>query len=169
MATTSKFLDLAQRRILPAGQPHLGLVGIGTVVDDFSGCLPVDGPMQLVLHCGEEALRGLRRHVVVNGRGVNVGDLLVELSLREANLADALELLFEILLGEHRTTGLDALIVHHVGLDGELLDDARGPLAELHRTLGIDLVAYGDDGGKAVVLGVVALAVSGSYSKFSNH
>nr|WP_279386409.1 hypothetical protein [Parazoarcus communis] len=78
-------------------------------------------------------------------------------------------MLFEILIGEDRTTGLDALIVHHVGLDGELLDDARGPFAELDRALGIHLVPHRDDGGQAVVLGVVGLAVGGSYSKFSNN
>lgn len=57
----------------------------------------------------------------------------------------ALQLLFEVLIGEDGATSLD----------GELLDDARGPLAELHRTLGVDLVAHRDDGGQAVVLGGV--------------
>jgi hypothetical protein len=34
---------------------------------------------------------------------------------------------------------------------------------------GVDLVADGDDGGEVVVLGIVAFAVSGSYSKISNN
>lgn len=41
----------------------------------------------------------------------------------------------------------------------------RGPLAELHRALGVDLVADGDDGREAVALRVVGLAVGGSYPK----
>ena len=43
------------------------------------------------------------------------------------------------------------------------------PLAKLHRALGVDLVAHGDDGREVVVLGVVGLAVGGSYSKISNN
>lgn len=50
-------------------------------------------------------------------------------------------------------------------LDGERLDDAGGPFAELHRPLGVDLVAHGNDGGELVVLCVVGFAVGGSYPK----
>jgi len=117
----------------------------------------------------KKPLGGLRRHVVVQRCGVDVGDLLVEHALRESNLADAMQLLLEIPVGQYRTARLQPLVVHHVGLDGELLDDARGPLAELHRALGIDLVAHSDDGGQLVVQGVVTLAVGGSYSKFSSN
>jgi hypothetical protein len=83
----------------------------------------------------------------------------------EADLADALELLLEVLLAQDGAAALEALVVHREALDGELLDDARGPLAELHRPLGVDLVADGDDGREVVVLGVVGLAVGGSYPK----
>jgi hypothetical protein len=148
--TTSNFWILPCGASFHVRQPHVGLVGIGAAVDHLGRRLPVDGPVQLVLHRGEKPLGGLRRHVVVNGRGVDVGDLLVELALREPDLADALQLLFEIPIGEDGATRLDALVVHHVGLDGELLDDARGPLAELHRALGIHLVAHGDDGGQSL-------------------
>jgi hypothetical protein len=143
--------------------------GVGAVDDDLGCGLPVDGPVQLVLHRREEALGGLRRHVVVDRRGVDVGDLLVELALRQADLADALELLFEVAIAQDGAAALEALVVHREALDGELLDDARGPLAELHRALGVDLVADRDDGREVVVLGVVRLAVGGSYSKTSNN
>ena len=103
------------------------LVGVGAVDDDLGGGLPVDGPVQLVLHGGEEALGGLRRHVVVDGRGVDVGDLLVELALREPDLADALELLFEVPIAQDGAAALEALVVHREALDGELLDDAWSP------------------------------------------
>ena len=62
-----------------------------------------------------------------------------------------------------------ALVIHRKALDGELLNDAGSPLAELDGTLGVHLVADGDDGGEVVVLGVVGFAVGGSYSKISNN
>ena len=40
----------------------------------------------------KKTLGGLRRDIVVDGRGVDVGDLLVELALREANFPDARQL-----------------------------------------------------------------------------
>jgi len=61
------------------------------------------------------------------------------------------------------------LVVHREALDGELLDDARGPLAELHSALGVDLVPDGDDGREVVVLRVVALGVGSSYPKASDN
>src|SRR5690606_37822678 len=104
-----------------------------------------------------------------NGGRVDVGDLLVELALREPDLADALELLLEVAIAQDRAAALEALVVHREALDGELLDDARRPLAKLHRALGVDLVADGDDGREVVVLGVVGLAVRGSYPKISDN
>ena len=83
--------------------------------------------------------------------------------------ADALELLLEVAIAQDGAAALQALVVHREALDGELLDDARGPFAKLHRALGVDLVPDGDDGREVVVLGVVGLAVGGSYSKFSNN
>ena len=87
----------------------------------------------------------------------------------EADLADPLELLFEVLVAQDRATALQALVVHREALDGELLDDACGPLAELHCALGIDLVSDGDDGREVVVLRVVLLGVDGSNPKISDY
>ncbi len=41
----------------------------------------------------------------------------------------------------------EALVIHGKAFDGKLRDDAGRPFAELYRPLGVDLVAYGDDGG----------------------
>ena len=62
--------------------------------------MTVNGPVQLVLHGGKEALGGGGGDIVVNRGGVDVGDLLVELALRQPDLADALELLLEVLVAE---------------------------------------------------------------------
>jgi hypothetical protein len=89
--------------------------------------------------------------------------------LGQANLANALELLLEVAFRQDGATAFQALIVHRVALDGELLNDGRRPLAELQGAFGIHLVAHGDDGREVVVLGVVAFAVGSSYPKFSDN
>jgi len=137
-----------------------------SVDDHLGGGLPVDGPVELVLHGGEETLGGGRAQIVVNGGGVDIGDFLVELALAQTNFADALELFFEVLLAEDRAACFQSFIVHGKALDGVFLDDRRRPFAELDGPLGVDLVADGHDGGEVVVPGIVALAVSGSYPKF---
>jgi hypothetical protein len=104
--------------------------------------------------------------VVVDGGGVDVGDLLVELALAEADFADALELFFEVLSGQDGAASLEAFVVHDEALDGEFLDHGGRPFAELDGPLGVDLVADGDDGGEVVVAGVVVFAIGGSYPKF---
>lgn len=79
----------------------------------------------------------------------------------------ALELLLEVLVARDGAAALEALAVHREAPDSELLHHARDPLAELHRALGVDLVADRDDGREVIVLGDVALTVGGSYSKTS--
>lgn len=76
------------------------------------------------MHGGELSFGWLRRHSVVNHCGVNVGNLLVDLAIRNVNLAYALQLLFEILIAADGATGLNALVVHHVVHDSELFEDA---------------------------------------------
>ena len=98
----------------------------------------------MVLHRGEEA-----RHVVVDGGGVDVGDL----ALRQPDLANALELLLGLASAHYGAAALEALVAYCEALDGELLDDAGGPLAELHRAHAgrevadaVDLDAVVEDG-----------------------
>ena len=125
--------------------------------------------MQLVLHGGEKSLGGLRRDVVINRRCINIGDLLVELALGEADFPNALQLLFKISFGKYRTVILQALIVHRVALDVERLNNGIRPFAELHGAFRTYLVSDCDGRGEVVVLGVVDFAVCGSYSKISNN
>jgi hypothetical protein len=69
---------------------------------------------------------------VVDGGCVYVIDFLVEIVLGEADLANALELLFKVLFGEDGAAAFNALVIHGIGLDGILVNDGGGPLAELH-------------------------------------
>ena len=56
----------------PCGQPHGGLGGIGTVVDEFGCRLSRHGIMQLVLHKRVEILGGLAVLIVVEAADVAV-------------------------------------------------------------------------------------------------
>jgi hypothetical protein len=56
-------------------------------------------------------------------------------------------LFLKILVRQDGAAILKAPFIHGVTLKGERLNDAGSPLAELHRTLGVDLVAHCDDGG----------------------
>ncbi len=134
------------------GQPHVFLAVIGAVHDDLRRRLAVDGVVQLVLHGGEEALGGGGGRVVVERGGVDVGDLLVELALGKADLPDLFQLALEELVVEDAAAVFEALHIHGPALDGVLLDDLVGPLAELHGALVLDLEADGDDGLQVVVL-----------------
>lgn len=114
------------------------------------------------------AIKRLRRGVV-DGCSIDVGDFLIELSLRQADLPNALKLLFEVLIRKDGAATFNPLIIHDIGFDGVLIDDRGGPFAKLHGSFRVDLVANCDDGRELVVLGVVSLAVGGSYSKISNN
>jgi len=137
--------------------------------DHLGGGVTVDGPVELVLHGREKALGGGGASVVVDGGGVDVGDLLVELALAEPDFADALKLFLEILACQDGATVFEALVVHGKALDGEFLDHGGRPLAELDGALRVDLVADRDDGREVVVLRLIELAVSSSYPKFSDN
>ena len=117
----------------------------------------------------KKTLGGLGGDVVVDGGRVDVGDLLVELAHAQADFPDALELFLEVFFPQNGAVVFQALVIHGKALDREGLDDAGSPLAELHGPLGVHLVAYGDDGGEVVVLGVVGFAIGGSYSKISKN
>ena len=160
-----KLLDLAVGRVFPGSQAHAVFAGIGPRQNDLGCGLAVDGPVQLVLHGGKKALGSGSGDVVVDGCGVDVGDFLVELALAHADFADALELFFKVLLAQDGAVVFQALVIHGEALDGEGLDDAGGPFAELHSALGVYLVAHCNGGGQVVVLGVVAFTVCGSYPK----
>ena len=60
-------------------------------------------------------------------------------------MVDELQLFFEVSFPKDRAVALQTLVVHGKALDGKLLDYAGRPLAELDGTLGIHLVAHGDD------------------------
>lgn len=106
------------------------LAAIGPFADQLCRGMAVDGVMQFVLYFGEECLGSWCVLVVIHAGGVDVGDLLVEASLAEADLADFRQQPLEVVLAQEAAV-FHALTIQHIPLDGELTQDAGRPLAEL--------------------------------------
>ena len=141
---------------------------VGALHDELGGGVPVYGEVHLVLHRGIEAFGRGGGAVVVNSGSVQVGDLLIELTLAGADLPDALQLFLKVLVGQIGAL-LEPFVVHDPAANGVLHGNLVDPLAELDGALGIDLEANRDDHLQGIVLDGVRLAVCGSYPKFSDN
>ena len=67
---------------------------------------------QFILHGGEKSFGGLCSHIVIKRRGIKIGDFLIELALRKANLTDTLQLFLEVLICQDRAALFQALRIH---------------------------------------------------------
>ena len=104
--TDVKLLDFSPRGVLPGRQSHVLLLMICPINNHFSSRVAVNGPMQLVLNRSEKAFCGLSSHIIVDGRGIDIGDLLVKLALGKANFPDTLQLFLEILFRQNGAAAL---------------------------------------------------------------
>ena len=75
----------------------------------------------------------------------------------------------EVFFGEYAAAVFQAVAVYGPALDRIVLDDTVGPLAELHRTLIVNLEADGDNHLQVVMIRVVAFPIGSSYSEFPNN
>ena len=141
---------------------------VGALHDELGGGVPVYGEVHLVLHRGIETLGGGGGSIIVDGGGVQVGDLLIELALAGTDLPDALQLFLKVFVGQIGAL-LEPFVVHDPAANGVLRCDLIDPFAELNGALGIDLEADRDDHLKRVMVGGIAFAVCGSYPKFSDN
>ena len=157
--------DGTLRRVLPGRQAHVRPGGVGALPDDFGRCVTVGGPVHLILDGLEEPLGHLGARVVIDARGVDVDDLLVEQPLARADVADAGQRLVEVVLADG-APGLDALIVEHEPLDEQFPQLGRGPLPELRSARRAHAVAHGEDHVEAVMERAVMLAVGRSCQVF---
>ncbi len=69
----------------------MGFRLVGSVRDDLGGGLAGDGEVQFVLNRGEEVAGVPNRGGIVDGRGVDVGDLLVRHPLAGADIPNLFE------------------------------------------------------------------------------
>jgi hypothetical protein len=134
---------------------------VRAIHDHFCRRLTVHIVVHLVLNRSKETLRCRCGRVVIQRGGVDVGDFLIELALGEPDLPNLFELALKELIRQG-AAALETFGIHGPALDGVVLDDLIGPLAELDGALVLDLEANGDDRLQAVVLRLVALAVGGS-------
>ena len=168
---TSDFRILPSRRVLPGRQAHVELGRIGGGVDQFRRRLAGDGPVQLVLHGGEELLGQRRVGVVIHRQGVDVRDLLVKAPLAGPDFPDALQQFVEVILAEDLLALLQPLVIQHEALDDELPQGLGRPDAELRGLVAVDPVADGDDGVEVVELHLardLAAALGTNYFHFGN-
>ena len=138
------------------------LVRIGPCIQDFRRRMPVNRAMHPILHRRVKDPRQIRGLVVIDGRRVKVGDLLVEFAFAQANLANALQLVLEVFIRDRRTV-FEPRHIHHPALDRVLADDLIGPLAERDGLFVVDLEAKRNDNLQIVVIDGILLAVLRSY------
>lgn len=84
-------------------QPLVFLARISMSDDKLWGRVTVHRPVRFVLHQREELTRGLRTPIVIEGRGIKIGDLLVKLALGQANFPNEFQLPLEMLISKHMT------------------------------------------------------------------
>lgn len=108
-----------------------------------------DGPKHLVLHLFEKHLRRLRFWVVIDGRCIEVFDLLVETLFRCADVANTRQPFIEII----PTLGLfQSGVVHGGVLDEIRLENRICPTAELDTARRPHAVANGEDRVEIIML-----------------
>ena len=132
-------------------EAHQWLTRIGALVDDLCWRMAVGGPVHLVLHRCEKALRRRRVRRVVDARRVDVEHLLVETPLGGPDVPDALEELVEVVALAPSRRVLEPLVVHGEALHQVLAQTLRGPLSELRASVAADAVADGENDREAVV------------------
>ena len=120
-------------------------------MDHLGRRLPVGCPVHFVLDCGEKLLRHLGVRHVVDTRRVNIQHFLVESPFGGADVADALELLVEVILLALARWILEPLVVHGEAFDEVFVQAADGPLAKLCAPMAAHAEADGKDGVQSVM------------------
>ena len=137
---------------------------VGTVHNDLCRCTAVGRIVHFILDSGKEIPCNFAVQGIVNRRGVDVGDLLVEAPLACSDFLNLGDQVVEIILIEDLSVDKPGL-VEHIPLLRERLQYLGGPLAELCGPLGVDPVAHGDDGGQGAELIAVRFSVIRSLCK----
>ena len=133
-------------------------LGIGPLHNQFCSRVAVDGKMDLVLDAFVEEPSCGRVFVVVDGRGVDVGNLLVCAAFTETDLPDFSQQVLKIILSQKGAV-LHPLFVDDVAPDGELSKDVSAPLAELGGPDAIYAVPDTDNGVEIIELRLVVFAI----------
>ena len=114
----------------PGGKAHMLFICVCAFDDEFSGRVAVDCVVHLVLDFLEEDAGGRSIGVIVDGRGVDVRNLLIEAALAEADFPDFLQEMLEV-IDIQEAAILHPLFVNDVAAYGELAEYICTPLTEL--------------------------------------
>ena len=137
---------------------------VGTVHNNFRRHTAVGRIVHFILDSGKEIPCNFAVQGIVNRRGVDVGDFLVEAPLACSDFLNLGDQVVEIILIEDLSVDKPGL-VEHIPLLRERLQYLGGPLTELCGPLGVDPVAHGDDGGQGAELIAVRFSVIRSLCK----
>ena len=163
--------DFAVGSVLPCVKPHVRLFGIGTLIDQFCRRMAMHGIVHLVLYLRKELFCGQRIAVIIQRSSVNVSEFLIEVALRNANLPDALQLLFKVFLGQDCAAVFQAFFIHGPALDSILLHDLICPDTEPHRPLVVHLEANRNNHLQIIVIHAasnLSATLILNYSEFPN-
>ena len=138
------------RGVLPRGQAHVRFRRVGPLVDNLGGRMAMSGPVHLVLNDLKELPRHFGVLIVVDARGVNVGDFLIEHPLAGANISDAGKQLVEVVIAKS-PSGLDAFVVEGEPFDEQFAQADGSPLAEGRAAGRSDAIADGKNGVEIVM------------------
>lgn len=156
---------LAARGFSPGGEAHVLFLCIGAFNNEFSGRVTVDGIVHLVLDFLEKDAGGRSIGVIVNGRGVDVRNLLIEAALAQADFPDFFQEMFKVIDIQEGAV-FHPLFVYDVAAYGKLAEYICTPLSELSGSHRINTVSDRDYSIQIVVFYLVIFAVCGSLSEF---
>ena len=153
-----RFYDLPSGSIFPCGQPHMFFCMVCSCHDHFCSRVSMNSIMHLVLYRGEEILCDLTVNSIINRRGVNIRDLLIEAALACTDLLNLGNQVVKIILIENLTV-YKTVLIQHITLFCKGVQHLGRPLAELCGTAGIDAIPYGDNCRERIELIAIGLSV----------
>ena len=117
-------------------------------MDDFSGGLPGDGPVYLVLHGLEKGKAGFSRRIVVNTGSIDVSNLFVKAALGGADILNPPREFLKVIEGLVRI--LEPFVVEHKAFDNIFAQTLGCPDTKPGGNNRFNAVSYGNNGIKVI-------------------
>jgi hypothetical protein len=129
-------MKLNRRQFVSGSLFKLVILGIGPIIYEFCGSMPVNCKVHLVLDCFEEVLRGFGPGVIIDAEGINFQYLAVEDLLRGADVTDTSK----------------EFVVKGKALDEIFFECPGCPHPELDTAQAVYPIAYADNHVQVIVL-----------------
>ena len=108
--------------------------------------------MHLVLNLCKELLCCFCCSVIIKSCSIDVRYFLIKSPLRETDLTNLLKQAVKVFYCKHRATIFQAFVIHDPAFNSVVFHDTIGPLAELHRSLIINLESDRNNHLKIIML-----------------